>query len=115
MKKSCVSIISMVVEEATRQFSPLWKLNERNFLVFKEYCKAIDNLSDEFDGTSFSVDIDEIKMTTKVTLTVPDLAIGDTNHLFYKLVKTAQTIRFSVSENNELNIEFTYPSLWERA
>lgn len=111
----CFDVVSSVVEEATRQFSPLWKLDDEKYTILEGYCGVIDVVSKEFEAISYDVSIDEIKMTVSIVLECPDLVIQKRDHEFYKLARRAQRMNFSVSEDGNLNIEFIFPSLWDKA
>ena len=110
----CLDIAEMVVDEATKQFSPLWDINQKSLDIFKQYCDAIDKLSNEFGGTSINVSVDEVKMTVAITMTCADITIENKTHMFYQLAERAISIGFSASEDDELETTFIFPSLWER-
>lgn len=110
----CFDIATMVVDEATKQFSPLWKINDKNADILKQYCEAIDLLSNEYNGTAINVFVDEVNMTVDITLTCGDLTIENKSHIFYQLAERAISVGFSTSEDGELEIKFVFPSLWEK-
>lgn len=111
----CFDIVSSVVEEATRQFGPFWKLDSGKYAILKEYCNVIDLVSDDFAGISCEVSVDETRMTVSVVLECPDIVIRRRDHEFYKLARRAQRINFSASDDGNLNVEFVFPSLWNKA
>ena len=47
---NCFDVVSMVVEEATKQFAPLWKLDKECNRIFEQYFSVIDSLAEEFGG-----------------------------------------------------------------
>lgn len=110
----CFDVVSMVVEEATKQFSPIWKLDDEKYRILEQYCTIIDDLSDEFEGISYDVEVDDINLTTAITLECPDMSIGQSAHKFYSLVQRAISVNFSSSEDGNLNIKFVFPSLWDK-
>ena len=110
----CFDIAKMVVEEADKQFSPLWKINEENLDILREYCDAIDELSNEFSGTSLNVTVDEVQMTVSITMTSEDLTVENESHLFYMLAERSISVGFAVSDDDELATTFVFPTLWER-
>lgn len=110
----CFDIATMVVDEATKQFSPLWKINDKNVDILKQYCEAIDLLSNEYNGTAINVFVDEVNMTVDITLTCEDLTIENKSHIFYQLAERAISVGFSTSDDGELEIKFVFPSLWEK-
>ena len=108
----CFDVVSMVVEEASNQFSPLWEINKESLDILKQYCSVIDSLAEEFDGESFDVEIDDIKMTIGITLECSDITIEYSSHNFYKLAQRSNSVTFSVSEDGNLNVKFVFPSVW---
>ena len=59
---NCFDVVSMVVEEATSQFAPLWKLNKESNKILEQYCSVIDSLAEEFGGESFDVTSDTYRL-----------------------------------------------------
>lgn len=110
----CFDVVSMVVEEASKQFSPLWELNKDSYNILKQYCSVIDSLAEEFDGESFDVFIDDIKMTVGITLECSDITIESASHNFYKLAQRSNSVSFSTSEDGNLNVKFIFPSVWRK-
>lgn len=108
----CFDVVSMVVEEATKQFKPLWKLNQEDNKILEQYCSAIDFLAEEFGGKSFDVTVDEILMTIEISMECDEMVISSKAHRFYSLAERANMFGFSVSEEGNLNIKFVFPSIW---
>ncbi len=111
----CFDAVEMVVEEANKQFSPIWKMNEENYRVLERYCEVIDDLAAECGGESYEVEIDDIAMTVAITMECPDLIVKQHGGSFHALVSRAMSIKFSVSQEGNLLITFVFPSLWQRA
>lgn len=110
----CFDVVDMVVQEATNQFKPIWKLNTDNYDILQQYCSVIELLIQEFDGSAFDVSINEPQMTILITITCEDLTLKSSNHNFYKLAERADSVGFSVSEDGDLNLKFVFPSLWDK-
>lgn len=111
----CFDVVSMVTEEATKRFAPLWKLDRECNRIVKQYCSAIDSLAEEFGGESFEVTVDEIAMTVTIVMECGDITIESRTHKFYSLVQRSRALGFSVSEGGNLNVKFVFPSVWTRA
>jgi hypothetical protein len=112
----CFDVVSLVVNEATNQFSPLWKTDEGKLNVLKQYCSVIDKLVEEYDGESFEVDVNEIKMTVCISSTFEDITIQEHNQKLNELVKRANSVSFRPSEDGEgVTVDLVFPSVWERA
>lgn len=110
----CFDAVDMVVEEANKQFAPLWRLNKEKYKILGQYCQVIDSLSDEFDGVSYDVEIDDIAMTVAVTLECQDINIQQQSHKYYSLAQRAITFGFSTSEDGNLNVKFVFQSVWDK-
>ena len=110
----CFDAVSMVVEEATNQFAPLWGIDSHKYEILEQYCKAIDELASEFSGISYDVGVDEIEMTVQVVLECLDLTVASRKHRFYELAERSLSFGFSTSEDGNLNVKFVFPSVWER-
>ena len=110
----CEDVVSMVVEEATAQFAPLWKRKEEDYNIIKQYSKALDNMASEFGGVAFEVDVDEIKMTVSISLECEEMIVHAKNHEFYQLAQRAVSFGFSTAGENII-VNFVFPSLWERS
>lgn len=111
----CYDVANMVIEDANERFAPLWKINTELLKVFKDYCNAIDSLVEEFGGTSFEVEVDEITMDVTVVLECDEVVIEKDNHVLYELAKRTIRYGFSVSEDGNLLIKFVFPGLWSKA
>lgn len=109
----CFDVVNMVVEEASEQFKPIWKIDNEKLDILHEYCDAIDEILKEFDGDSIDVDIDEIKMTVSITIECEDLTIESKEHQFHQLVERAVRFGFSKSKEREaMCVNFVFPSVW---
>lgn len=111
----CFDIASMVIDDATERFRPSMRLNHERVGIFKQYCSALDELSNEFEGESFEVEVNEITMEITVSLECDEVVIESSNHVFYELVKRAVKYGFRTSEEGNLIIKFVFPSLWDKA
>lgn len=112
---NCFDVVSMVVEEATKQFAPLWKLDKECNRILEQYCSVIDSLAEEFGGESFDVTVDDIAMTITIVMECEDITIESKTHKFYSLAQRSKALGFSVSEDGNLNVKFVFPSVWKNA
>lgn len=111
----CFDAASMVIEDATERFKPLWCIDDEKLNVLKQYCDAIDLLSKEFDGESFEIEVDEITMEISIALECGEIVIESDNHILYDLAKRAVKYGFSPSTKDTLLIKFIFPSIWNKA
>lgn len=111
----CFDAVSMVVEEATSQFAPIWKINNERYRILKQYCSAIDSIASEFEGKSFGVDIDDVKKTIKIDVECSDMTVDTKSHKYFSLAQRALSIGFRASDSGNLIVEFVFPTVWDRA
>lgn len=110
----CFDVVTMVVEDASEEFRPIWRINNERLEILKSYCDIIDMMSDEFDGESFEVEVDEITMEVIISLECAEVIIESASHPFYEIIKRTVRYGFGVSEEGNLLINFTFPSLWDK-
>ena len=111
----CFDAVSMVVEEATLQLAPLWKINKEKYRILKQYCGVLDSLSNEFDGESFEVDVDDENMTISIKLECQDITIESQTHKYYSLAQRALSFGFLSGNNGNIIASFVFPSVWEKS
>lgn len=111
---NCFDVASIVIEEANKQFAPIWRMNTERYCILKQYCDVIDKLCEEYDGESYEVEVDDVNMTISITLVCFDMVIEGINNNFSILAKRAISLSFASSDEGNLAIKFTFPSLWER-
>lgn len=113
----CFDVVSMVVNEATSQFAPLFKVDDEKYDILKQYCEAFDKMAEEFQGEAFGIDIDDETMTVSVSITTPDMIIDKPHHLCCELAKRALQIDFNKDDEYEDMVctTFMFPGIWERA
>lgn len=112
---NCFDVASMVIDEANIRFHPMFKENKEKKKVLKEYCDSIDRIAREFDGSSFTVEVDEELMTISITMACPDIVVKTKEHRLYDLIERSMKVSFSADETGLLNTTFVFPSIWDRA
>ena len=112
---TCFDAVKLVTDEATARFAPLFCESRGKTENLKQSCGALDALAEEFDATSFEVDVDETRMTISVTMECPEILIQQKNHLFYSLAARALSVRFCATTDDALAVCFVFPGIWERS
>lgn len=110
MKKTkCFEVVDSVLEIANKNFAPLWRPDLRDRDILRQYCDAIDEVVDEFDGTCFEVNVDEISMYIHVELTCREITLRKGN-LLAVIERSIETK--IVKRGDEFGIHFVFPSIW---
>lgn len=110
----CFDVVSMVVDEASSQFGKLWTVDKYKYKVLKQYCDVIDSLVAEFDCESIDVEVDDIKMTIKISLECPEVVVYSSSHKLYELISRSVSFGFSHVNEDLLRTSIVFPSVWER-
>jgi len=114
-------IVSCVVEEGCTQFNDAaalvgayeWVIHEQRYEILATYCDAIDKISEEFDGISYDVEMDEATGEITISLECADFSATTSEHVFFELIKHTVKWGFSVSEDGNLLMTFRFPSVFE--
>ena len=110
----CFDVVSMVVDEATAQFDPIWRPNNEKLRILKQYCGVLDSLAEEFGGVSFDGEVDDIAMTIAIQMECQDMTIESQQHKYYSLAQRAISFGFSATDEGLLNAKFVFPSMWDK-
>ena len=110
----CFDVVSMVVDEATAQFAPIWSPNNEKLRILKQYCGVLDSLAEEFGGVSFDVEVDDIAMTIAIQMECQDMTFESQQHKYYSLAQRAISFGFSTTDEGLLNAKFVFPSIWDK-
>lgn len=109
-----IDIANMVIDEATKRFGIMWKVNQDYHNAFKRYVDDIEKLSAEFYAESVAVEVDDINMTISVSIEASDFTTESKNHVLYSLMKHTISTSFYASEDGNAVIELVFPSIWEQ-
>ena len=115
MEIRCYDVAEMVTDEASSQFGSLWKVNKEKQRVFHNLCDEIDKFAAEFNGSAFEVEVDDELMTITVSLICPEIVIRSNTHKFYSVIQRAAQIAFRKGDDDDICVDFMFPSIWEKA
>lgn len=114
-------IVSSIVEEGCSQFNAAaasvgayeWVVHEEHYGILSTYCDAIDRISDEFNGISYDVEMDETTGEITISLECSDFSATSSEHVFFDLIKHTEKWGFSVSDDGNLLMTFRFPTVLE--
>lgn len=84
----CFDVVEMVLDEANKQFAPLWKEDVEKKEELRQWCSKIDAFAKVTDAAGYEVEVDDL--TLKIYVEV----------IWEK-------------ENNEAKLGFVFPSVWK--
>ena len=109
-------IAKMVIDEATDRFAPIFRLNEENLGIFKDYCEqSFDPIIAAQDVESFTCEVDEETMDVRITLGMFTLESTDPNGPVQKLMHVAKSFEVKNPDGENVEVIFTFPPLWQKA
>ncbi len=108
-------VADLVVAEATKRFSPNWKLNEESLTVLEEYCDAFEAFARENDAVGFDFEVDEVSMAVVADTELPEFTSEGGNGILCKLLQRANSFRVSKTDTDNIRVCIEFPSLWNRA
>lgn len=113
-KINCIDVVESVVEEAHNRFSSLFIIDKQAYNILRQYCGAIDLITDEFNGVGYDVRIDETTKNIHIAIICEDVVVYNKGHLFCRLVEKADKVSISINTDEDLCIavEFVFPSIW---
>lgn len=110
----CYDIAKMIIDESTNKFGNIYELNDDKIKEIKFCCEIIDSLYEEFEGESYTVEVDEETMNVVMTLECGEIVITSLTHDFYEFLESVEKCIFSAGENDRLYIKFLFSSVWEQ-
>ena len=111
----CFDVVQMVVDEASNQFAPLWKVNEEKLNELKEKCADVDSMILDFGGEGIEVEVDDIKLTISITVSCCDGVIVEGGIVFLRVVNDALSVGFTKSKDGEgVDVTRVFPGIWDK-
>ena len=108
----CTDTVLELVDEGTKRFRPIFRVDEYKLDILKQYCGYIDDMISEFNALSYDVEIDEISMNISISIECEEIIIENYKHVFYELIKHTNVHKFSVSKDNNLVVTLVFPPIW---
>lgn len=110
----CYDVVRAVLDDASEQFMPVWKEKAVSEDILHQYCDTIDKFIDEFDATCLAVEVDEESMDIRISFECEEMIIRDANHMFYQIATRSECVKFRYVGEDKMEVEFSFPSIWER-
>lgn len=107
---NCFDIVKIIIEEASNQFSPLFREDPFKLSRLKSQCDYIDKIANQYNGISCEVEIDSI--TTEISII---LALDDKSLVLSSIIlpQLAQSEIF-FDEEHSICLKFIVPGIWSK-
>lgn len=106
---------SAVLDTANERFAPMFQPVPERVKILEQYCSAIDEMAELYDGTEFECEIDEMNMTVKLSVVLTEVKVEKWTAPFNQLAERSLSFRVDHCEEDSIRIAFVFPSLWEKA
>lgn len=110
----CYDVTEMVVEEATKQFGSLFKVDTKKESVLKDLCEMIDSMAEKFGGISYEVEVDDETTEITISLVCNEFETDKEISEFHKVSACANKVVFKAADSEHLQIDFVFGGIWER-
>ncbi len=107
-------VLTMIAEEADERFAPFFIRKKTAILPFESICKEIDDLLLNHSGIYFEIEVDEITMQIRITLSfsvASDALLDEAANIF---ISAGQITFASVPATGEFLITYHFPGIWEK-
>lgn len=112
---TCYDVVRIMLDEATKQFSPAFKEDSERKRRVERYCDWITIISDEFGGESYDIEIDDVTMDISVSLTCKEIETTEQTPALYMLLSKAKSVKLMAVDDTYIKIKFVFTGIWERA
>lgn len=110
----CYDVTEMVVEEATKQFGSLFKVDTKKESALKDLCEIIDSMAEKFGGISYEVVVDDETTEITISLVCNEFETDKEISEFHKVTACANKVVFKAADSEHLQIDFVFGGIWER-
>lgn len=108
----CYDAVTMVTDEATRQFSPLLQEDADRKMMLQESCEMIESMANQFNGTAYETNVDRDTMEIAITLTCAEFETDATSSKFYELLERAKKFRLKAVGDDCIEVTFVFDGIW---
>jgi len=104
----CFDAVTMVTDEATRQFGSLLREDEDKKQELKKSCDMIESLANQFDGIAYETKVNDETTEISIALTCSEFETDAKSSKFYELLGRAKKAKFRVAEEPDDCVEMTF-------
>lgn len=112
MKIKCYDAARMVLDEATKQFAPLFDEDAGKVLKLKGECEYIERIADAFGGVSYEIEVNPENFDIKISVSCQDKVIVRSEGIHRS---GAKYIDVSIDEDggdNLICLTFVFDGVW---
>ena len=116
MKKefTCSEVTQLLIDEATKQFSPLWIVDNDKYHNLCRLCKSLDLHLEKWGVEAYEVEVDDITMEIKITLECKNQISCILESMIYFAINHNEKYVSRINEDNLNELKFAFPGIWKR-
>lgn len=112
---TCYDVVRIMLDEATKQFSPAFKEDSEKKRELERYCDWITIISDEFGGESYDIEIDDVTIDISVSLTCKEIKTTEQTPALYMLLSRTKSVELEAVDDTYIKIKFVFNGIWVQA
>lgn len=111
----CFDVVTMVTEEATKQFGSLLRVDKEKECSLKACCEIIDDIAKEHNGISYEVEVDRDTTDITISLSLGYFEMVDDVNNLYAIISRTKRLDIKFYDPDTLQIDFVFKGIWSRA
>lgn len=108
----CFEAVTMVTDEATKQFGSLLYEDADKKHELQEACEMIESLANQFGGVAYETEVDDETTEISISLTCAEFETDAASSKFYELLKRTKKVGFKAAEKDKVEVTFTFDGIW---
>ena len=105
-------MVSMVLSEATKRFSPEFTMNKEAVEALERSCGGVDKLIEECGAVSMDAEVDDTKRTVLISVECHSISVDVEEYMYYMSAQNSMTVGVSASENSNIVLRFEFSGIW---
>lgn len=111
----CYDAVEMIIDEATKQFSPVFKEDSEKKKKLERYCEWIGFTAEESGGEAYAIEVDDTTMDITVSLTCKEIETAAESSVFYMLLSKTKSFKIEDIDDMHIKISFVFDGIWVQA
>ena len=105
-------VVEAYIIGRTEDVSDKYIINDESMSILKDYCGVIDQIMREWSGDGIDVDIVGENNYVVISITVSAMLMDVYHPQYFDLLDRAVALAVCNTEENDLRMDFTFPSVW---
>lgn len=107
-------VVEAYIIGRTEEVADKYTVNEESLSILGDYCGVIDQIMNEWSGDGLDVDIVGENNLVVISITVSAMLMDIYHPQYFDLIDRAVALAVCNTEENDLRMDFTFPSVWDK-